>query len=74
MNTGKNQVRNMMFIMQRKGKKTATHLAYIEDTETDKAISLNFNGGCTDKEKSCGLDSKNRNESFEKIVESLIFK
>ncbi|MGX1191643.1 hypothetical protein [Metabacillus sp. SLBN-84] len=56
------------------GKKAVTHLAYIGDTGTDKAISLNFNGGCTDKEKPCGLDSKNVNESFEKIVESLIFK
>ncbi|MGD6793963.1 hypothetical protein [Metabacillus indicus] len=56
------------------GKKTVTHLAYIEDTGTDKAISLNFNGGCTDEEKPCELDSKNRNESFLKIVKSLIFK
>ncbi|WP_203289221.1 hypothetical protein [Metabacillus sp. cB07] len=56
------------------GKKAVTHLAYIEDTGTDKAISLNFNGGCTDQEKSCGLDSNNRNEIFEKIVKSLIFK
>ncbi|MEK3806756.1 hypothetical protein MHB63_09475 [Bacillus sp. FSL H8-0547] len=56
------------------GKIAVTYLAYIEDTGTDKAISLNFNGGCTDKEKPCGLDSKNINESFEKIVESLIFK
>ncbi|KEZ49287.1 hypothetical protein [Metabacillus indicus] len=56
------------------GKNVVTHLAYIKDKKTNKAISFNFNGGCTDEEKPCGLDSKNRNESFEKIVKSLIFK